>query len=602
MVDGQDEARHNFYTLHILKVIKPLFLDGLWERFAELESGRSHTELEEFQKFQERLASLRLLDPACGSGNFLAIAYRELRKLELKVILGLHDKRKQRMSVDGLSKVDIHQFYGIELKPFSTKIAEISMWMTDHLMNRELGNMYGMAYARIPLKASPNIRCADAFETDWNDLLPAVQCDYILGNPPFGGSKTPGHQDVVKRLVGGGTLDHAAAWFLRAAEYTEANHNTRIGFVATSSLVQGEQVGQLWPILLDRHGLSILYAYTPFKWSSEASGMAHVHVVIIGLGRGRERRRLFYVDGNVVLEENPRMITPYLYGSERARVVHKTPHILNGLPEMVMGSKPIDGGHYIFTDTERAELLRAEPDAEPYMRPYVDAKRFIQGGRRWILALHGMEPNVLTRMPYTASRVKAVKEYRLASRSVPTRDLAETPTRYHLNVLPDKPFLVIPRVSSESRKYVPIGYLEPPAIPSDATMVVQDASLGLFGLLTSYMHMVWLDYVGGRLETRYRYSAGMVYNTFPVPDSPLGSLVPYAQAILDARAAHPDSTLADLYGPVTMPPDLVRAHHVLDRRVDRLYRREPFGSDDERIEFLLDRYEDMVLQPVAADR
>lgn len=329
---------------NILRVIRPLFLDGLYEEFGEAKSGTNrHVSLE---RFQNRLAGLKFMDPACGSGNFLAIAYRELRRLEMKVILELHDPRIQRMSVAGLSKVDIHQFYGIEMKPFSARIAEISMWMTDHLMNRELGDRYGLTYARIPLKASPNIRCADALETDWNDLLPAAECDYILGNPPFGGSKTPGHQGVMRRLAGGGTLDHVAAWFLKAAEYTETNRHTRIGFVATNSLIQGEQVGQLWPNLLDSHGLSIQFAYTPFKWSSEARGMAHVHVVIIGLGRGREQRRLFHVDCDDVLEENPRMITPYLYGAERARIVRKTARPLNGLPNLRIGSQPLDDGHY----------------------------------------------------------------------------------------------------------------------------------------------------------------------------------------------------------------------------------------------------------------
>ena len=591
----REAGAHYTTEENILRVIRPLFLDGLDEEFEEAKSGTDR--LVSLERFQKRLAGLKFFDPACGSGNFLAIAYRELRRLELKVILELHDPRVQRMSVDGLSKVNIHQFYGIEVKPFSARIAEISMWMTDHLMNRELGDRYGLAYARIPLKASPNIRCADALETDWNDLLPAADCDYILGNPPFGGSKTPGHQDVVKRLAGGGTLDHAAAWFLKAAEYTEANRHTRIGLVATNSLVQGEQVGQLWPILLDRHGLSIQYAYTPFKWSSEASGMAHVHVVIIGLGRDRERRRLFHVDGDDTLEENPRMITPYLYGSERARVVRKTAWPLNGLPTIRIGSQPIDDRNYIFSDAEMEAFLMTESGAKPYMRRYVGASDFIRGKRRWILALDGVEPSMLSRLPKVKERVNNVMVFRLKSKRESTLKAAETPSMFGLSVIPDKPFLLMPRVSSERRKYVPIGYVEPPAIPSDSTMIVPDASLGLFGLLTSYMHMVWLDRIGGRLKSDYRYSKGMVYNTFPVPDKPLDALERYARHVLDARAAHPDSTPADLYDPITMPPDLVKAHRRLDRNVDKMYRREPFNSDDERIEFLLDQYESMVSQP-----
>lgn len=238
--------------------------------------------------------------------------------------------------------------------------------------------------------------------------------------------------------------------------------------------------------------------------------------------------------------------------------------------------------------------MRTEPGAEQYLLPYINAVDFINGRRRWILALHNIEPDVLRRLPNTTGRVDEVRKFRMKSRRVATLKAAATPTIYGLNILPDEAFLIVPRVSSESRKYVPIGYLEPPAIPSDANMVVQDASLGLFGLLTSYMHMVWLDRIGGRLKSDYRYSAGLVYNTFPVPDKPLDVLERYAQSILDARAAHPNSTLADLYGPVTMPPDLAKAHRRLDRKVDGLYRRKPFSSDDERIEFLLERYEGMI--------
>ena len=552
------------------------------------------------ERFQNRLAALKFLDPACGSGNFLSIAYRELRRLELDVILELHDTQTKRINVNYLSKVDVNQFHGIELNPFSAKIAEISMWMTDHLMNLELGAKYGVHYTRIPLKASPNIACADALETDWNDILPAAQCDCILGNPPYGGSKvmSPHQREQVRRIAGlggtGGTLDYVTAWFFRAARYSDAAPHIRTGFVATNSIIQGEQVGQLWPNLLDPYGLHIAFAYRPFKWGSDAPGMAHVHVVIVGLARGNGERRLFHIDGSDILEDCPPVISPYLIGTERARVVLESPRPLNGLPEMRMGSKPIDGGHFIFTDDERKTFLQAEPGAEPYMRPYVDARGFIHGKRRWILALHDAEPNILRGMPLVASRVKAVREFRLTSKSASTRDLADTPTSYHLNVLPDKPFLAIPSTSSERRRYVPIGYLEPPTVPSNAMMVVQNASLGPFGLLTSYMHMVWLDVVGGRLETRYRYSEGMVYNTFPVPDSPLDALKPYAQAMLDARAAHHDSTLADLYDPVTMPPDLVKAHRRLDTKADRLYRREPFHSDDERVEFLFGKYGEIV--------
>ncbi len=596
-VMGADKRRrmgaHYTTEENILKVINPLFIDELWARFEEITSEKVDQKAR-LEEFQGHLASLKFFDPACGSGNFLSIAYRELRKLELEVIKLLHDQRIQKINISGLSKIDVNQFYGIEIMQFSAQIAEVSIWMTDHLMNRQLGDIYGQSYARIPLERSPNITCSDALEIDWNNVLPSTECNYILGNPPYGGSKvmTSQQREQVRQLASlgksGGTLDYVTAWFIKAVQYTEDNHHTRIGFVATNSIIQGEQVGQLWPILY-KHGFDIEFAYKSFKWGSEAPGMAHVHVVIIGLMRHAGRRRLFHVDG----EDNPPRISPYLLGAERVRIVHESYHALNGLPQMVMGSKPIDGGRYIFRDEEMEEFLQMEPRVKPYMRPYIGAEEYINGKRRWILALHDIEPSELRGLPYATRRVGEVKSIRLASRAPSTRKLADTPTYYHLNVLPTKPFLFIPSVNSEKRRYVPMGYLEPPIIPSNLGLVVEGASLGLFGLVISEMHMTWLRYVGGRLGNGYRYSKGMVYNTFPVPDSPLDVLEPYAQTVLKARAAHPESTLADLYDPDIMPPDLVKAHRVLDRHVDRLYRKEPFVSDDGRMEFLLDRYENM---------
>ena len=601
VMDAKERRRAGaHYTTegNIMRVIRPLFLDDLRAEFEEACLAMNRRAA--LERFQNKLAGLTFMDPACGSGNFLAVSYRELRRLELEVILELHDPSKQRLDMTGLSKVDVNQFYGIETNPFSVQIAKMSMWMTDHLMNRELGARYGQAYVRIPLKQSPNIICADALEMEWEDVLHAERCSYILGNPPYGGSKvqTRRQREQVRRIANlggsGGTLDYVAAWFIRAAQYTESNHQTRIGFVATNSITQGEQVGQLWPILLDNHGLRIEFAHRSFKWGSEAPGMARVHVVVIGLGRTIRTQRLFHTEGGQTLEENPPAISPYLLGMERPRMVRESSKPLNGLPAIVMGSQPIDAGHYIFTDAERDEFLNAEPGAEPYMRPYVNAADFMRGRRRWILALQNMEPSELKRLPHVKERVEQVKAFRLKSSRPSTVKLAETPRSYCLNVMPEAPFLVIPSTSSETRRYVPLGFLEPPVIPSNATMVVQNAGLGLFGLLTSAMHMVWLYYVGGRLETRYRYSAGMVYNTFPVPDSPLNVLEPYAQAVLEARAAHRTSTLADLYDPAMMPADLAKAHRRLDRRVDGLYRRKAFGSDTERIEFLLERYEGMM--------
>ena len=598
--ERRNAGAHYTTEENIMRVIRPLFLDDLRK---ELDEARSAVNKEAaLGRFQDKLSRLTFFDPACGAGNFLAIAYREVRRLELYAILEMHDIKKQLLDVSGLSKVDVDQFYGIEIKPFSAQIARISMWMTDHLMNRELGEKYGLAYARIPLKQSPNIICVDALEVDWDGVLPAAKCSYVLGNPPYVGSQlqTARQKEQVRQTVGPdvthhiATLDYVAAWFVKAARYTESNHAVRTSFVATNSVCQGAQVGELWPILLDNFGLRIEFAYRPFEWNSEASGKAHVHVVIIGLGREAGRmRRLFHTDDEGhVLEENPAAISPYLTGAKKTSVVQYSPNPLNGLPKMVMGSKPIDGGSYIFTDEQMVEFLKTEPGAKPYMRPYIGAEEYIHGKRRWILYLHETEPGVLRRLPHVLKRVKDVQSFRLASTTHSTRKLAETPMMYHLNVIPDSPFLVVPSTSSETRRYVPLGYAEPPTIPSNANMVILDTTLGLFGLLTSYMHMVWLSYIGGRLESRYRYSKH-VYNTFPMPDAPLDALEQYAKAVLDARASHPASTLADLYDSAAMPADLAKAHRRLDRMVDRLYRKKPFGSDLERIEFLLERYEAM---------
>ena len=579
---------------NILRVIRPLFLDDLHSEFEEAKSGSNRKK--SLEKFQVKLAGLTFLDPACGSGNFLAIAYREVRRLELEVILELHDTRTKKINIDGLSQINVNQFYGIEISRFSSQIAEISMWMTDHLMNIELGAKYGLAYARIPLRKSPNIKCADALETDWNDVLSSNKCSYILGNPPYGGSKimTIKQRAQVKRIASlgktGGTLDYVTAWFFKAAAYSRTAPDMRIGFVATSSITQGEQVGQLWISLLEKYDLTIEFAYRPFKWGSESPGMAHVHVVIVGFGKKIGNKRLFHTADDEIVEENPAVISPYLFGTDSIRVVLESSKPINGLPRVKTGSKPIDGGNYIFTDEQKTEFLGREPGAEQYMREYVGGREYIRGTRRWILALHDASPHVLNRLPAVKERLEMVRAHRLASRAADTRKLAEIPQLYHINVIPTTPYLVIPEVSSERRKYIPIGYMKPPAIPTNKLKIVENASLGLFGLLTSSMHMAWLAGIGGRLEERYDYSINMVYNTFPIPDTPLDVLEPYTQAVLDARTTHPDSTLKDLYDPITMPPNLAKTHRNLDRRVDKMYRKEPFNTTQERVEFLLDRY------------
>ena len=619
-VMDKDERRakgaHYTTEKNILKVIEPLFLDELRAEFQRLRARRDNRRLPELIAFQHRLGRLRFFDPACGCGNFLIIAYRELRALEIEVLKEIRPHRQLDLLAQSLSVVDVDAFYGIELGEFPAHIAEVALWMMDHIMNNRLSLEFGQTYARIPLEKSPHIRHGDALETDWTTLLPPEECSYVLGNPPFVGAKYQSSQqrEQVRRIAAlgrsGGTLDYVAAWFIKAGEYIQQSA-AQIGFVATNSITQGEQVAQLWPILFDRSALEIAFAHRTFAWGSDARGMAHVHVVIIGLAKREttsQEKRLFSYDtpNGEPHESRHTALSPYLFDAsgltDSRIVVKKESRQINGLPKLIIGSKPIDGGHYIFNTEERAAFLREEPDAEPHLRPFVGSREFLQGGERWILRLADVAPQVLKTLPKVRERIAAVRSYRLSSRSRPTQALAETPTLYHVNVVPTAPFLVIPKVSSERREYVPIGWLEPPVIPSDLVFIVEDASKPLFALLTSAMHMAWLRHIGGRLESRYRYSIGLVYNTFPVPPvsaERLQRLEPYADAVLAARAVHPDATLADLYDPDLMPVELRKAHRALDSAVDRLYRRSPFSSDRERVEYLLGLYE-RIMVPLAA--
>ena len=619
MDSDERRAQGAHYTTekNILKVIEPLFLDELRAEFQRLKARRDNRRLPALIAFQHKLGRLRFFDPACGCGNFLIIAYRELRALEIEVLKERLPYGQLDLLAESLSVVDVDAFYGIELGEFPAHIAEVALWMMDHIMNNRLSLEFGQTYARIPLEKSPHIRCGDALELDWSELLPPEECSYVLGNPPFVGAKFQStvQREQVRRIAAlggsGGTLDYVSAWFIKAGEYIQQSE-TQIGFVATNSVTQGEQVAQLWPLLFDRCKVDITFAHRTFAWGSDARGMAHVHVVIIGLTKqefASQERRLFSYDTpqGEPHESFHNAISPYLFDASGLTdpriVVKESSQSLNGLPSLLSGSQPIDDGNYIFKADERATFLQEEPNAEQYLRPFVGSREFLQGGERWILALQDANPADLRAMPKVVERMQAVRAFRAKSKRKSTLAIADYPTQYNVNVIPTTPFLVVPEVSSEGRDYIPIGWLEPPVIPSNLVRIIENANKPLFGLLTSAMHMAWLRHIGGRLESRYRYSIGLVYNTFPVPPIPaerLQRLEPYADAVLAARAAHPDATLADLYDPDLMPPNLRRAHRDLDSAVDRLYRRSPFSSDRERVEHLLGLYERMMV-PLAAN-
>ena len=604
------QGAHYTTEKNILKVIEPLFMDDLREEFTRLKARKDSRRLAEIRRFQEKLGGMKFFDPACGCGNFLIIAYRELRELEMEVIRELRaDETQHDLYAADFSRVTVDQFYGIELGEFPARIAETALWMMDHIMNNRLSLEFGQTYTRIPLTTSPHILCADALEVDWAVLLPPEDCSFVFGNPPFVGAKfQTGAQRLQARRIAdlgksGGTLDYVTAWFIRAGEYLRKSA-TRIGFVATNSITQGEQAAQLWPLLFGRCRLEIAFAHRTFAWGSDARGMAHVHVVIIGLDAreaARAEKRLFsYPDINGEPQESRHAaLSPYLFDASGLADPHLTvqrEHLpMNGMRKLIVGSNPLDGGHFVFKVEERDAFLAEEPDAESLLRPYVGAREYLQGGERWVLALHDASPAKLARLPRVRERIAAVRAYREASKSSFTQSLAGTPTLYHLNVLPDAPFLAIPQTSSERREYVPMGWLEPPVIPSVKLIVLEDATLTDFALLNSAMHMAWMRTITGRMKSDYSYSLGFIYNTFPTlpGDADLSKLEPLAQAVLDARAAHPEATLADLYDPDLMPPDLRRAHQALDRAVDRLYRRTGFASERERVEHLFALYEKM---------
>ena len=619
MEPADRRARGAHYTTekNILKVIEPLFLDDLRAEFRRLQARRDGRSVADLRKFRDKLGTLRLFDPACGCGNFLIIAYRELRTLEIEVLREIASRATAtQLELAVQSVVEVDQFYGIEIGEFPARIAATALWMMDHIMNNRLSLEFGQTYARIPIERSPHVRNADALEIDWAEVLPPDECSYVFGNPPFGGAKfqSPEQRAQVRRIAAlgktGGTLDYVTAWFIKAGEYVQKGP-ARIGFVATNSITQGEQVAQLWPLLFARTKLAIAFAHRTFAWGSDARGKAHVHVVIIGfdgLKTVRVDKRLFsYPDIKGEPEETLHAaLSPYLFDAGGLADPHLTvreeSRPINGMGKLITGTQPLEDGKLTFSTNEKAAFMESEPGSAPFFRPFPGAREFIRGECRWILHTADIPPQHLRDLPMLRVRLQAVRDFRAKSKRKTTKRLADYPTTYGVTVVPETPFLIIPQVSSERREYVPIGWLEPPVIPSEKLRLLPDATLADFALLTSAMHMAWMRAVTGRLESRYMYSVGVVYNTFPTPpgSADRSKLETLAQAVLAARAAHPGATLADLYDPDLMPPHLRRAHQALDRAVDRLYRAKGFASERERVEHLFALYE-RLQAPLAAE-
>ncbi|HEV2527156.1 MAG TPA: DNA methyltransferase [Thermomicrobiales bacterium] len=558
---------------NILRVIKPLFLDSLYDEYA-----RVRTSPTQLRRFHQKLATINVLDPACGCGNFLVITYRELRRLEHKVIKDLHPNQ---LSVDVTLQigVNVDQMHGIEIEEFPSRIAQTALWLTDHQMNLEASRLFGQTYTRLPLTTSANIRNTNALTTDWEDVVPAARVTYVLGNPPFLGhhlqsaTQKREQMEVMRMIQAAGVLDFVANWYVKALQYV-GSHRIEIAFVSTNSITQGEQASILWEQLLYM-GARINFAHRTFKWINEAKGIAAVYCVVIGFAKfDRPTKRLFdyaSVRGEPI-ESTAKNINPYLVNADDVLIMNRS-NPISHVPRIMYGNKPTDGGYFLLTDDEYQEIVRREPQAATVIKPFISAREFLNNIPRWVIWLPGVSPATLRQMPLVLERVEAVRKFRAESKAATTRSYPYH-TLFRQVTQPLTDHVVIPAHSSEGRDYIPMGFFSKEDIVGNSCFAVEDASLFHFAVLTSVMHMAWVRAVCGRLKSDYRYSKDIVYNNFPWPDTTdkqrdqTGRL---GQAILDARARYPDSTLADLYDPLTMPPDLRKAHDAVDRAVDRLY-------------------------------
>ncbi len=585
---------------NILKIVKPLFLDELWVEFDKAKNNPKKLEA-----FHHKIASLTFLDPACGCGNFLIVAYRELRLLEIEVLkkrMGDVTELDAQTNLDGLIKVSIHQFYGIELEELPAKIAEVALWLVDHQMNVILSETFGKYFNRIPLTSFRNIVQGNALRLDWEKIIPKKKLNYILGNPPFIGKD---YQDIQQKndmqrifdnVKSRGVLDYVTAWFFKAAIFIK-DTPIKVGFVATNSITQGEQTAILWHPLLREHKIHIHFAHRTFAWGNEARNKAAVHCVIIGFANFNGGKKYLYDYEDIKGEPQENQvanINPYLIAFDDIIVTKRSKPIDESIPKMNIGSKPADDGNFLFTTSEKEIFLTQQPEAKNLFRPFLGAREFINNIERHCLWLQDINPNSLQKLPHVRARTKNVIKFREKSEKLATRKDANIPNLFTEIRQPNSDYLLVPIVSSETRNYIPIGFVAKNVIASDACMVVPDASLYHFGILTSAMHHCWMCYTAGRLESRYRYSAVMVYNNFVWPQhiTPAQSkrISELAQAILDVRKAYPENSLANLYNRLTMPKPLFQAHQKLDKAVDNAYGKKSFNSERERIEFLFKLY------------
>lgn len=573
---------------NILKVIRPLFLDALWEEFERVRVAEKA-----LVEFHDKIARLRFFDPACGCGNFLIVAYRELRVLELEILKMLFSGQRV-LDIHSQLKVRVAQFAGIEIEDFPCQIARVGMWLMDHLMNRKAAEEFGTYYVRLPLTESANIVHGNALEIDWNDVVPKNELSYIFGNPPFLGARMMGKEqkaellDIFSSEKNAGNLDYVCCWYKKAADMMR-DTPIRAALVSTNSITQGEQAALLWRSLF-AHGVHIDFARRTFRWDNEARGKAHVHCVIVGFSLAENPRPRLIFDGDECREVSN--INPYLVGAPDIFIEKRNKPICH-VPELKTGCQRLDDDNFMFSEEEKDEFVKKEPASEPYFYRWYGAEEFINRTTRWCLYLGKIEPGVLAKMPHAKAIVAKVKKYREESKREQTRKYSEFPTRFYLEVIPQADYIAVPVVSSEKRKYLPIGFMRPNVLCSNQLNMIPDATLYHFGVLTSSVHMGWMRAVCGRLEMRYRYSKDIVYNNFPWPDADeahRAAIEQTAQAILDARARFPEASLADLYDELAMPPELRRAHQANDRAVLAAYGIKPDTPEPEIVADLMARY------------
>lgn len=602
-----DLGMHYTSVINILKLIKPLFLDELYEAF------ENATTVKQLRTLIQRIANIKFFDPACGSGNFLIITYKEIRLLEIKIlekIIDLESKDGAFQTQTFYTAIQLSQFYGIEIDDFAHEMAILSLWLAEHQMNKVFEERlfdYGKSKPILPLKEAGQIKQGNATRLDWKTVCPHYHKDastersrsevYIIGNPPYlGYSRQDKDQKedmkiVFSRVNNYKKLDYIACWFYKATEYIQNTHG-KYAFVTTNSITQGEQVALLWPLVLN-NGQEIAFAHQSFKWVNNAKGNAGVAVVIIGI-RNIENTNKFIYNENIKTEV--KNISPYLANTANVYISSRTKPLSN-LPSMIKGSSPGDNGNLLLDQEEKDQLISKNPEAEKFIKKYIGASEFIKGTNRYCIHITEDTVKAAYKIKALDERFEKVEVFRLNSKKKATQKKAETPHFFDEDKHQKGEFILVPQTGSERRKYIPSGYFNDSYVPSNATRVIYKAQPWLFGVISSRMHIVWVKAVAGRLKMDMQYTNTLCYNTFPFPDistKQKENLNLYVFAILDERAKHPSKTMAQMYNPSTMPKGLLQAHQELDTAIEQCYRLQPFKNDTERLEYLFKQYEIMV--------